>query len=257
MWELFWDAVLKIGVPLLMTLALVWLFRRMKLPHGFEEGTDDIEGIYLAVVAAIYAVILAFMVFVVWTKYDNASNTVDQEASALMDIQRIAQALPSQYHEQIREDCRQYSQAIVENDWPAMAQKKNDQTARKALDQIWEDVFALQHDTNVDAVTRDHLYTRLLMVNDSRRARLRTARTDLPPILWMLLYFGGALTVFVAAIFTVEKLGLHIFKAIALTCLIFTALFVIQALDHPFRGFARLDSNAFRVPRQHTMHRGR
>lgn len=252
MLEICSDAARIVGIPLVITSAMVLLFRWMKLPHGFEEGTTDIEGIYLAVVAAIYAVILAFMVFVVWTKYDAASNSVDQEASALVDVQRIADGLPNPYPAQIRDHCRQYSLAVVENDWPAMAQKKRDPKAREALDQVWKDLFAIQHNHNVDAVTRDQLYGRLLVVNDSRRERLRTARTDLPPVLWLLLYFGGALTVFVAAIFTEERIGLHLFKAIALTCLIFTALFVIQALDHPFRGFARIDSSAFYIPQQQT-----
>ncbi len=255
MWSLFLDAAFKVGLPLLATLGLVMVFRRVKLPHGFQEGTNDIEGIYLAVVAAIYAVILAFMVFVVWTKYDAASNTVDQEASALMDVQRIAQALPDPYPAQFREHCRAYAVAVVDHDWPNMAKKERtrDSAGRDALDLVWKDLFALQHDARIDTVSRDHLYDRLLVINDARRSRLRTARTDLPAVLWTLLYFGGGLTVFVAAVFSVEKIGLHLFKAVALTLLIFMALFVVQALDHPFRGFARLDASAFRTPsRQQT-----
>ncbi len=245
MGSIYLTGALGVGLPIVGVAMLVLLVRRFKPSNGFEEGTTDIEGFYITVLAAIYAVILAFMVFVVWTKYDAAENNVDAEASALADVQRLTQGLPIPFPAAIATHCRDYSLIVEKDEWPALAHQHFSAPARQAMNRLWDDLYQLQHDKSVNSVVLDHLYERVTRIEDLRRSRLRASRTVLPPVLWTLLYFGGLLTVFFAAIFHVERIGPHLLKAVALTALIFMALFVIQSLDHPFQGPIRITPSAF------------
>jgi len=247
---------LGVGLPMLATAILVLFVRRFKPMNGFETGTTDIEGFYITALAAIYAVILAFMVFVVWTKYDVAENNVDAEASGIADVLRLTHGLPAPFPSTFASHCRSYAVIVQRDEWPALAQRKFCKPARLAMDRLWDDLYLLQQDRTINSVILDHIYDRVTRIEDLRRSRLRASRTVLPPVLWVLLYFGGLLTVFFAAIFHVELIGQHLLKAIALTALIFMVLFVIQALDHPFQGPIRIAPTAFHALTLNLTHGG-
>jgi len=255
MWQLIIEALVKVGLPIGAAIGVVYSCRRFNFPRSFEGKSGDVEGIYVTVLATIYAVVLAFMVFVVWTRYDSADSNVDAEATVVTDISRLARALPEPSSSHLRDDCRDYVTSVVTIEWPAMAQRKGDRRMRAAINTLWEDVFALQKVGGVDSVVRDHLYERMLRLNDLRRARQLASRTTLPSLLWALLYFGGLLVVFFASIFTVEQLGHHLLKAVALTALISLTLFVVSTLDHPFQGYFGISPSAFRMhaPSQEAM----
>lgn len=181
MWSIYCEGALGVGLPLLATAMLVLLVRRFKPSNGFEAGTTDIEGFYITVLAAIYAVILAFMVFVVWTKYDTAENNVDAEASGIADVLRLTQGLHAPLPATFATHCRNYALIVEHNEWPALAHRAFSPPARLAMNRLWDDVYLLQQDKTVNPVILDHLYERITRIEDLRRSRLRAARTVLPP----------------------------------------------------------------------------
>src|ERR1700758_2113688 len=80
------------GVSILSVVGL--LAFRAVMPFADLRASTDAVGNYLQTVGGIYAVLLAFVVYVVWGQYNDARNYLDREATALVDLHRTSSGLP-------------------------------------------------------------------------------------------------------------------------------------------------------------------
>lgn len=247
--------ILVVGLSVLGSVGLVMLVRRTRRGPALR-GTEDVEGIYIVAIDALYAIFIAFMIFVVWMGFDAATNTVDQEADTLVDIYRLAEALPQPLQDDTRQAAIDYANMMIDEEWPAMARVDDSQPGQVVVDRLWW-LINIQAGTQVeDAVLRDRLLTELSELTDLRRYRLLQSRTRLPSVLYVVLIFGGILTVAFAAVFSVDKFVSHALKAAALAALISLMLLTIYMLDHPFGGGVRVSPDAF-VQAREMMESGR
>src|SRR5262245_61240912 len=81
-------------VGVVVALSLVGLtLTRLLVPRELLARTADPAGDYLQTLGTIYAVLQAFVVFVVWTQFNEARSFVEREANEIMDLFRTTQAL--------------------------------------------------------------------------------------------------------------------------------------------------------------------
>lgn len=82
---------------------------------------NEVAGFKFATLGTVYAVLLAFAVFVVWETYRDAAVSVTHEAGAAAAIHRLSAALGTAEREAIQGALGGYLGAVVADDWPAMA----------------------------------------------------------------------------------------------------------------------------------------
>src|SRR5262250_3767500 len=95
-------------------------FRAVAPLDELHQAANEL-GNYLQTVGGIYAVLLAFVVYVVWGQFNEARGYLDREATALVDLHRTASALPSRSRTEIQRGLRAYVDAVLRDEWPAMA----------------------------------------------------------------------------------------------------------------------------------------
>src|SRR5258708_7026624 len=71
------------------------IIARQVLSADDLRASSDSVGNYLQTVGGIYAVLLAFVVFVVWGQFNDCRSLVEREATALVDLHRTASGLPA------------------------------------------------------------------------------------------------------------------------------------------------------------------
>lgn len=236
--------VLVVGLSMAGTFALV-LLARVSHPRHKMEGTADIEGVYVTVLGTLYAIFLAFMIFVVWTRFYQAQEDVDQEANTLVDIYRLADRLPEPIGDRLKEACEEYLRVVVDSDWPAMNAGSDALPSQHALRRMWDEAAGINPTSVPDEALREKLYDGFIRLSDLRRSRLLHARIGLPGILYAALFFGAVLTILVAVLFTVRDLWPHVLKAVALAGLLAFMLLTVWLLDHPFQGQVHVQPTAF------------
>src|SRR6185436_10789514 len=96
------------------------LFREF-VPLGQLHAASNEIGNYLQTVGGIYAVLLAFVVYVVWGQFNDARSYLDREATALVDLHRTASGLPACSRTDIQSGLRAYVDAVLLDEWPALA----------------------------------------------------------------------------------------------------------------------------------------
>src|SRR4051812_21824674 len=95
----FYTAPLYLVVPVSLLVAIglaiagVAFLQRSVNRDELRESQEVAAAIY-AVIGTIYAVILAFVVVVVWEQFNDADRVVHEEASHLGNLRQMAQAFP-------------------------------------------------------------------------------------------------------------------------------------------------------------------
>ena len=229
----------SIGVAVLF-LALM----RVSLALSRKES-NDFTGAVVAVIGTTYAVIIAFTLSGVWSMFQQAQVNEEQEASALVNVYRIATQLHDPNARRIQELCVLYGENTVQREWPAMEKQQMTPEGADMINRFW----ALSGESLVNAppgaIAAYQLMEELRGLTQYRRIRAMQAREHLPGILWAVLIAGGIITVAASCFFGVPNFRFHLVQVIVLAFLISLVLVAIADIDRPYQGVVRVQPEGF------------
>lgn len=215
-----------------LTVAVGMLLSRLSSRRLQGRVRSDVLSSYVAVIGTLYAVLLAFVLLSVWEQYDTANGASDREASAVADLARLADGLPEPGAARVRAAVRQYSTAVIDDEWARMADGGRSARVDRAADEIWAALLAIEPPPGRAGVFNQAL-TLARNVGDARQDRLSQARPSVQPVIWVLLVGGGVLLLLSTYFFEVAPI-VHLPVNGGLTLMIAFILYLIFAFDHPF-----------------------
>jgi hypothetical protein len=240
-----------VACSLVLSLSGLWLVRRL-VSVNFLRGSADAVGNYLQTLGTIYAVLLAFVVFVVWQQFNEARAHVESEAHELLDLVRTVKGLPEPLWRPFVMHATRYVHVVLVDEWPAMAGRNQPalEEGSSILDQMWELLLAHEPSSECHKSLYDVALARFNDLSDTRMSRLVSSRLRIPLALRLLLYFGAVITVGSMWLFAVDSFAMHAIMTGALAGSISHVLYVISDLDDCFNGnwqiprseFERLDA---------------
>ena len=84
------------------------LIVRRFISHHKLRTHHDVADPILGAIAAIYAVLIAFVVVTVWQGFDKSNANVQQEANCLADVYRDSEAFAPDFHQKVGDVLREY-----------------------------------------------------------------------------------------------------------------------------------------------------
>ena len=206
-------------------------------------ANNEIAGFKFATVGVLYAVLLAFVVIVVWQKFSDAEADVVQEAGAATTIYRLSQGMGDKPAAAIPGAVTNYLKAAIGDDWPAMARgDAGAQSARRALDTLYATV--LTSGERAGNPVMSELLHQLDLMTQARRARLIAAQGSVPTVIWLVLFGGAVVTVVFTFFFGTRNLRAQTLMTGLLALIIFAELLIIVAIDRPFTGTVKVEPTA-------------
>jgi hypothetical protein len=232
-----------VGVSVLLAHLGLRLVRR-RIPLPVLEKQHEVAGFIIGVLGAIYAVLLAFVVIVVWGQFSDARSTIEREANQLNDLSRMAQGFPAPTQQRILEGLKGYGQLVVSDEWNTMSRGLASQQTQAAMDNLWQIYREIEPQTNRENALYAESLDRLNELSDNRRLRLHASQDDIPVIIRVLLWGGGLIMIAFTYFFGVQSIRSQALMTAALAGEIAFILFLIVALDNPFQGYVRLPPEA-------------
>ena len=236
-------AALLVGLPTLLAMAGPLVVRRF-VPLKRLTTNNEVAGFKFATVGVLYAVLLAFVVIVVWEKFSDAEDNVSREAGAAATIYRLVEGIDGEAGTSLRGAMTAYLEAAIDGDWVTMQRGKASPLATHALDRMYAIAVTYKPADARGAAILSEILRQLSVVTEARRARLVKAAGIVPDIIWFVLYGGAVLTVGFTFFFGAENLHAQAMMTGALALLIFSALLVVVSIDHPFAGAVRVEPDA-------------
>ncbi|WKX71599.1 DUF4239 domain-containing protein [Streptomyces sp. XD-27] len=232
--------VLVVGGAVTLSVAGSLLVRR-RFPSLVAGEHNEMVGVVLGMFAAIYGIILAFVIVTLWEQLEETRTTVDTEATDVSLIVRDAASFPPGPRARMDKAVHDYLHAVVERQWPHM----RNGTARHSVTagQIKGLYTALQDyepATESQRVFYEQASTMLNDVAAQRRDRLAMAHRQLPPLLQVLV-FGGALVIIpLTFLYGIRNRSMQLLFVGSVAALIGFSLLLVVVLDRPFAGDVRV-----------------
>jgi hypothetical protein len=126
-----------------------------------------------------------------------------------------------------------YVHAVIDHDWPALANDKLSEEARELFAQLENEVLHLEDDTELQEILRSRIISDVDLISDLRLVRLEQALAK-PPLFLVVVVFGFLVTMVCFGAHqpsrrTVTLLSLY-------TLLIGLVIYLILAYSDPFQG---------------------
>ncbi len=246
--------LLVIGLLLLVvacTFAIAGLLVvRKRVPLQELKANHEVGAIILAVVAQVYAVLMSFIVIVVWGQYTDTETLTMQEASSIGSMYWLAQGLPDTERREVQVSLRDYTQSVVIEEWPLMAQgvDLNDRAdqAWTDHDDIWIEINQLSPDSPKETNVQMQLLEEMRTLDQDRRMRLLSAQRRMPNLMWVILLGGGVITVAFTYLFGAKHIWVQAGMTIGMVAIFGLILIMIAELDTPFSGKVQVQPTGFR-----------
>jgi hypothetical protein len=242
--------VLVVGSAVTLATAGLLLVRRL-VPLHILETNHVVGGILIQIVAPAYSVLLAFVVFTVWTQHDEANTFVQQEANRLGNLFRNVQGLPDPERGQIQAALRNYVQIVITEEWEAMGRGEASQHAWDAYNELLTRYSNMETLIGRQANSYNRSLENLNALGDLRMRRLLDCRSTVPGVLWALLVGGGVITIGFSYLFGTRNLWAQVLMTAAAAGTLAFFLFLILAIDLPFTGGLKLTPDAFQFVLEH------
>jgi hypothetical protein len=242
-------STLTLGLLVLLATVFISLFGltivRRRVSVSLLEQHRDVAGFIISVLGVVYGVLLGFIVVTVWQQYEDAKGYISGETSQMVDLMQISQGFPDPIPYHIRQNLVSYGKLAISSEWPSMATGESSVEAQAALDNIWKIYRAIEPRDSRDSTLLAEGLARLAQLSDFRRGRLHASRSEVPNIVWVVLFLGAMITIFYTYLFGVERLIAQGIMTAALSLEIALILFLVFVLDNPFRGDFKLSSEPY------------
>ena len=228
------------------TIAVLGLYLvRKKYPADVLKENHEVAAIIFNAFGVLYAVVVAFVVFVTWNGYDEATKNLQLEASQVLDIFHSARAFPDPASKIIQDGLIDYTNSVHNDELRRMAGGDIGIYSTGSL----RNLIAVFDGMNDKSIPNRELYMeslrRINNLAEYRRLRIFAGNDTVPPMVWLILLVGGLITVSYTYFFGVRNIRGQYIMTSALTIMISLILFLVYVLDHPFTGTGRVSARPF------------
>jgi hypothetical protein len=208
------------------------MIRRVHLQHSY----NDIVGFYLAALTVLYGVTLGLLAIGAWTTYIDTEAKVAREAAAVAILYRTVGSMEEPMRSTLQADIREYANSVIEIGWPEQRQGIVPVENRVSLDKFRQDFRKWEPTTEAEKILEEDISQQFDVLETSRSIRLDSVTDELPSPLWALIWVGAAICIISTWFFHMQSLKMHIWMTVLFSALIGLMVFMVAALDNPYRG---------------------
>ena len=218
---------------------------RKNITHDTLVENHEVGGFLYNAVCVIYAVLMAFVVFAIWTNLDTTNSRIEGEANNLLNLYYDAGAYPDSIKANIQSTIREYVNRVINDEWKSLAEGKADDEAQKKfikLNRIFQSIKS--SDVSNNEVLSQSIKN-MQDLREYRRHRILSSRENMPDIMWIVLILSSIVLISFTFFFsTKNKWHLHVMTAF-LVFVSVLVLYLVYVMDHPFVGRDAITPDAF------------
>lgn len=234
-----------IVVTVVLVIVFIIIFKYVTKCCNLSDSTNGTVSTYLSIVGVPVGVVLSFIVATTWSSFADAQTKEGDEGVALLQLYKILDFLPG--GEPVQIELRKYTARIINIEFPSM---ELGQFSRKGLDIIFnigDMIYSLEPTNDRESGLFDKaidLYQRVISL---RVARFGYTVNGIAPELWWVLIFGVIIVIFMSFFMYCTSTTLQIIMTAMSAAVLVSLLFLVVALNFPYRGDFGLDSLPFQI----------
>lgn len=232
------------------------LSKTLLFPDFFENftrsGYKDNEFIigFLSLTGAFLSITIGLIIVGTYESFEQAEDTVRQEVSELHALYKNIQLLDddnSNKHSKLLESLEAYSKYVIETEWPKQQKGIPLTFHNPPLDIFEHELRAYTPSTQKDFIVYRELLSNYQKFIKLREYRLSIIQDGLPMSIYTVLIFGLLINILISWKIYIDNIRLEIIVYTLTGLLAGTLVYIIIAMDYPFRGKFSVEPEAFEM----------
>jgi Protein of unknown function (DUF4239) len=224
--------------------------------HAGDAAYNGIVGWYLSAVCVFYGITLGLLAVGTWQAYSSVESKAGEEAAAIGALYRDVSSLPQPERDELQADLQQYTRQVIDVAWPLQRRGIIPQSDGAALGVLQGHLFSFEPRNEGQKQLHAETYRAFNQIAELRGRRLQSVREGLPACLWTIVLLGAFLNLAVTWFFYLETQAAHFWMTVLFAALLGLLIFLLAALDNPFRGDVSISSESFELLYQRLMKSG-
>jgi Protein of unknown function (DUF4239) len=227
-------ALIVVGASAVMIVAIQVVRRRAPEGGYFNDG-DRASGVF-GVLATGFALLLGFVIFLAFTKYDGSRAGAEAEALAAVQLFETAQLMPPDVSLELSGEVECYARSVVHLEWPAMVSGSgSDEISPWGLSML-RTLQTVEPETAAEQSAYDAWLAQTNARQEARRDRLHAADGVVPLTVWIVLLLSAVLVLGYVLFFadSGERAVVQALLAGSVTAVVVASLLVLSSLNRPY-----------------------
>ena len=226
------------------TLGGLYLVRKKYSADVLKEN-HEVAAIIFNAFGLFYGVMLAFVVFVTWSGYSDATKDLEMEANLADDLFHIAKTVPEPAKTTMQHGLIDYVNSVFD-ELQRMSEGQIDIHSTGVMGQLLTQFYQIDQTSFPNKEMYAEALSRLNNLAEYRRLRIFTGNDTVPSVVWLVLLVGALFTVCFNYLFGMKNIRAQYLITATLTITMSQILFLIYVLDHPFTGASRISTAPLR-----------
>jgi hypothetical protein len=207
--------------------------------HG-RRNANDMIGFSLQSFAALYGILLGLLAVEAYQDFSAAKEAVSKNALTFATLYHDLSGFPLPLRAQLQQNLHDYAEEALQTHWPADPDASTPIGPSPRLRRMLAQILAFQPGTKSEALVFEEAFRQINVLIEQRRLLLSSENSGIPAPLWSVVFLGAFLYMLLMCLFDMEP-HLHVVLGATTALFLGAVIFLIAALDNPFRGGVTID----------------
>ena len=228
------------------TWAATFVLRRFMHPWFHRDRrANEMVGFVLSSYSVFYGILIGLIAVAAYQNFGSVGDLITKEASSLSALYRDLSGYPQPIRGRLQGELRDYTRSEIDRDWPQQQRGIVPSEGTHRLRQFTDDLLRFEPEQMRDEVVHAETLRQVNHYMDLRRSRLNSVTVGIPAVLWWVVVIGAVIALLLVAILDME-IHVHLILGAALSMFLGLVIFLIAAMDNPFRGEVSVTPDPFR-----------
>jgi Protein of unknown function (DUF4239) len=211
-----------------------------------DSNANDMVGFALSSFSVLYGLLLGLLAVAAYQNFSSVTDLVTRESSNVASLYRDAQGFPEPERGKLQAGLRDYVHYVVDEAWPLQRKGIVPNGGSEKVTAFFKDLIAFKPNDHSEEIVFAEALHQFNTFVEVRRERLANITTGIPPVLWWVVGLGAILNIMLIWMLNME-IHLHLILGGILSLFLGIVIFLIAALDNPFRGEVSVGPDAFQL----------
>lgn len=221
-----------------MAFGVIGLLVFLRIFHDWlhkDERTNEMVGFAMTSFALLHGLLLGLLAVAAYSNYTEKLSAVTTEASSLAALYRSVGGFPEPTRGELQGTLRQFTRSVIDVSWPLQSQGHIPVEAPRIMGQLFDQMYAFEPADDGDAAVLAEALAQANTLVTLQRTRLAGINIGIPPLMWWVVVIGTIINIMLIWMVNGRR-HIHIMLTGLLSGFMGLVIFLIAAMDHPFRG---------------------
>lgn len=210
-----------------------------------QPDWNRVIGHLLAFQSVFYGLLVGLIAVATFENFSDVDRTVGREAASLGALYRDVSSYPDSVRQDLQEILREYSRYVIDEAWPLQRRGIIPEAGTARMTAFQQKLLSFQPATTAQEIVHAETVHQFNVYLDLRYQRLHSVTTGLPAVLWYVVVVGAILSIGLTWLVSIQYLRAHLVVVGILSLSIGLLVFLIVAMDNPYRGEFSITPDAF------------